>query len=174
MGDSKKESHLPSHPFSGAKMFSFQGGLYQGPVMIRSVFFLDIFQTCLPKPEVGQWTCRYFRRRFKLFEKETDRCLRLSVLGTLNTPKQKRYVPGRYWSVTQVGESTWYIPMWRRNEPHLVPWNLTNVPWTSMVGRCTSYWNGPFLKQKSVYLAFSSKDYKNQASWVHLCPPKVW
>ena len=25
-----------------------------------------------------------------------------------------------------------------------------------------------------LYLAFSSNDYKNQASWAHLCPPKIW
>ena len=25
------------------------------------------------------------------------------------------------------------------------PENLTNVPWKSMVGRCISYWNSPFL-----------------------------
>ena len=33
----------------------------------------------------------------------------------------------------------------------LLPWKLANFPYKSMVGRCISYWNGPFLGDMLVF-----------------------
>ena len=35
--------------------------------------------------------------------------------------------------------------MFNRDFCYILPWNLTNLPWKSMVGRCIPYWNSPFL-----------------------------
>ena len=71
---------IPSHPFSvfkGRKCFRFREGYTKVQSWFEVFFWTSSKHVFLlgrgflpnPKPEVGQWTCRYFRRRVVLIER---------------------------------------------------------------------------------------------------------
>ena len=59
-----------------------------------------------------------------------------------------RFARGDGWTTGRkpFGSLSWNTSMWS-----LPPWKRTNFPWKSMVGRCISYWNSPFLGDMLVF-----------------------